>query len=158
MKKRDFDDPRVSQDIRYTGMIYLYLHTFMFEQFITRLKGKTSGQLVTVNLSTCVNHPRQMYWQKAQEQTLSCLKKITVVHVCLYRVLMHRHPCYRWKWREACTLLGLLFMQTRRWSVGYFYSEELGDPFQSQTHFISTVKDQRLVLEQMLPSNSAPWK
>lgn len=160
MRKRDFDDPRASQDIRYTGMIYPYLHTFIFKQFITSLKGKTSGQLVAVNLSTCVNHPSQMHWQNAQEQTLSCLKNNSVVNVCLinHRALMHRHPCYRWKWREDCTLLGLLFVLTRRWSIGHFYSEELWDPFQSQTHFISTVKDQCLVLEQMLPYNSALWK
>lgn len=56
----------------------------MFTQFITRPKGKTSGQLVLVHPSIGVTHSSETHVQKAQEQALSFSKEeLSVVRLCL---------------------------------------------------------------------------
>lgn len=67
--------PKYNQDRIYVCMINLRsLSMHLYKPSITRLKGEASGQLVAVNLSNSVTHSSQIHLQKAQEQTLPCVK------------------------------------------------------------------------------------
>lgn len=74
-RKECLVSPKCNQDKICANMIYLMsLPMHLYKPSITRLKGETSGQLVAVNLSNSVTHSSQMHLQKAQEQTLPCVK------------------------------------------------------------------------------------
>lgn len=74
-RKECLMSPKCNQDRIYVSMIYLMsLSVHLYKPSITRLKGETSGQLVPVNLSNSVTPSSQMHLQKAQEQTLPCVK------------------------------------------------------------------------------------
>lgn len=67
--------PKYDQDKIYVSTRYLMsVSVHLYKPSITRQKGETSDQLVAVNLSNSVTHSSQMHLQKAQEQTLPCVK------------------------------------------------------------------------------------